>query len=108
MGDENNPGLKPHITENTVSINEARRFIMQIAQPLADITALISDNMYALEQQIKVLNREDQSLNDLKKNMFVPVIDLKETHFDKPRTVCTSLKCSKVYLVKFETFLIWE
>lgn len=102
MGDENNPGLKPHLTKNTVSINEARRLIMQLAKPLADISEVIGNNMYAWEQQMKNLKRENQSLNELKKNMFIPVIDIRETHFDQPRTVCADLKCTTTYTVKYK------
>lgn len=101
MGDEKTKtsGLVPHLTRNTVSINEARRVIMQLAKPLADISQVICDNVYALEQQMKKLNRENQSLNDLKKNMYIPVIDLKETYFNEPRTVCADLKCTTTYTV---------
>lgn len=100
MGDENNPGLKPHLTNNTLSINKARRLIMQLAQPLADISQLICDNVYALDQHMKRLNRENHSLADLKRNMFIPVIDIKETQFSEPRTVCADLKCTTTYTVK--------
>lgn len=101
MGDENNPGLTPHDTRKTVSINEARRAIMQLTQPLAEITQLICDNVYALEQHMKKLSRTNQSLDELKKNMFVPVIDIKATPFDQPRTVCADQKCTSTYAVSF-------
>lgn len=76
MGDNNNAGLKPHITENTVSINNVRRLIMQLAQLLVDISKLIGNNQYALEQQVKKLEREKQSLNLLKSNMFTPNVNV--------------------------------
>lgn len=104
MGDDNNPGLKPHLTRETVSINEVRRVIIQLAQPLADISQLIYDNMYGLEQQVNKLSRTNQSLDELKKNLYVPVVDLKETRFDQPRTVCTALKCCSTYTVSYFQF----
>lgn len=78
---------------------------MQLSQPLADISQLISDNVYALEQHMKNLNRENQSFEELKKNLFIPEVDIKKTYFDQPRTVCADLKCMKPYKVSCVTSL---
>lgn len=101
MGDGEKPALTPHLTRKTVSINEARRIIMQLSQPLADVTELIYEKVYALDQHVHRLNRENQSLDELKKSLYIPVIDIKETAFDQPRTVCSAAKCTKTYTVSF-------
>lgn len=99
IGDEKNSGLTPHLTKKTVSINEARRIIMQLSKPLADISQAISDSVYEIDQHMKKLKRENQSLEELKTNMFIPVVDVRQELFNEPRTVCTSLKCAEVFTV---------
>lgn len=100
-GDETHPGLVPHQTRNTMSINESRRIIMQLTQPLADITNLICDKVYALEHHTRKLQTDNQSLEQLKQSLYVPLVDIDVTPFDKPRTVCADKKCTSQYTVGF-------
>lgn len=99
MGDKNTAGLVPHLTKETISVNEARKIILQLTKPLADISQLIYDNLHAVDRQMQILTMENQSIEELSKNLSIPIVDIKETRFNKPRTVCTALNCSSVYMV---------
>ncbi|KAF5308239.1 hypothetical protein FQR65_LT06232 [Abscondita terminalis] len=99
VGDKEYPGLIPHEVKNTISVNEARRLIVQLSQPLAEIVQVIQDNIRALDTHQKELQLTDTTLSRLKTNLYIPIVDLKVMELDQPTTVCTSLKCSTVYQV---------
>lgn len=104
IGDVSNDPLKPHQLKNTVSVNEARRIIEHLSQPLAEISQLIFDNIRILERHQQNLQIENQSLDQLKKNLYIPILDLEVTQLTQPVTVCTSSKC--VTTVKVRKLLI--
>ncbi|RZC34101.1 uncharacterized protein BDFB_010065 [Asbolus verrucosus] len=99
VGDASRDRLKPHQIQNTMSINEARRLVFQLSQPLADISQLIYDNIRILEKHKQNLNMENQSLDQLKKKMYIPIINLEVIQLTQPVTVCTSAKCADVVQV---------
>ncbi|XP_030751830.1 uncharacterized protein LOC115879258 [Sitophilus oryzae] len=91
--------LQPHDPKKTTSINRARNMILKLAQPMADIVQLIGDNIYKLEQHTKELSMDNQTLDELKNKLYMPVVDIKTKKLDQPVTVCTSAKCSELYKV---------
>ncbi|CAG9769511.1 unnamed protein product [Ceutorhynchus assimilis] len=91
--------LKPHDPKKTISINHARKMVLQLSQPLAEIVQLIGDNIYELDQHTKQLLVENQSLEQLKQKLHMPVIDIKAMELSQPVTVCTSPNCSAIYKV---------
>ncbi|KAK4872828.1 hypothetical protein RN001_014857 [Aquatica leii] len=99
VGDANNPGIVPHDVKNTISVNEARRLIVQLSQPLAEIAQLINDNIRAVDAHKDHLKFTTTSLTELRSKLYIPIIDLKVTKLNQPTTVCTSVQCSKVYEV---------
>ncbi|XP_044271283.1 uncharacterized protein LOC123015565 [Tribolium madens] len=99
VGDAAHDPLKPHQLYNTISINDARRIITQLSQPLADISQLIYDNIRILERHKRNLEMENQSLDDLKKKLYIPIVDLEVTQLTQPVTVCTTPKCADVVKV---------
>ena len=102
VGDASRDALKPHQLLNTISINEARRIIVYLSQPLADISQLIHDNLRILERHKQNLRVENQSLDELKKQLFIPVINLEVTQLTQPVTVCTSTKCADLVKVSVQ------
>jgi hypothetical protein len=100
VGDASRDPIKPHQLANTFSINEARRIIGQLSQPLVDISQLIHENILILEKHKSNLQMENQSLAELKKNLYIPIIDLEVTHLTQPVTVCTSAKCADLVKVR--------
>nr|XP_008197555.1 PREDICTED: uncharacterized protein LOC659539 isoform X2 [Tribolium castaneum] len=99
VGDAAHDPLKPHQLSNTISINEARRIITQLSQPLADISQLIYDNIRILERHRRNLAMENQSLDELKKKLYIPTVKLEVTQLTQPVTVCTTPKCADVVKV---------
>lgn len=78
--------IRPHFVKGTNAINEARRMIIQILQPLADIIYLITYNIDVLQGHLKKLKRN--KLNELKKTL--PIINLNVIKLIQPVTVCGS------------------
>ncbi|KAK4872829.1 hypothetical protein RN001_014858 [Aquatica leii] len=99
VGDDDNPGLIPHEVKNSISVNEARRLVVQLSQPLAEITQLIQDNIRAVDAHRQRLKNSNITLTKLRSQLYIPIIDLKVVKLNEPITVCTSVKCSKVYEV---------
>ncbi|KAK9731258.1 hypothetical protein QE152_g13862 [Popillia japonica] len=92
--------LKPHKIQDTVSLNEARRLILRLSVPLAEIAELIEDNILRNNRYKDALGDKSKSIDDLKKYLMVPRIGLKVITLNYPMTVCTNQKC--VDAVKIE------
>ncbi|KAF2891786.1 hypothetical protein ILUMI_14387, partial [Ignelater luminosus] len=91
--------LPPHKIQNTLSINESRRLIVQLSRPLADIANLIQINVTQMERQEKLLNLHADDVEKLKDNLLVPVTNIRVEELTQPRTVCTNLQCCEVFQV---------
>lgn len=100
-GPDNNDPLEPHMVKNIISINEARRLIIQLSQPLAEIAQLIQDNISLLHRHTNELSSRTNNLTELRKKLYIPFINLIVTKLTQPTTVCTSPGCSEVYEVSF-------
>ncbi|XP_023311754.1 uncharacterized protein LOC111692176 [Anoplophora glabripennis] len=98
-GDSQQPPLKPHFIKSTSAINEARRLIVQLSQPLAEISQLISDNLYALKKHKENLDLNSDTLDELRQKLYMPVIGLDVITLTQPVTVCASRKCAEIYKV---------
>lgn len=103
------PPLEPHPVKNTVSVNQARRVILRLSQPLAEIAQLIEDNVRVLKKHKTSLSDHKASLEELKDKLYVPMMDLRVTQLAHPATVCASLSCTKVHQVtQYINFLLWK
>uniref|UniRef100_A0A6P7GUE3 Uncharacterized protein LOC114346593 n=1 Tax=Diabrotica virgifera virgifera TaxID=50390 RepID=A0A6P7GUE3_DIAVI len=98
-GDSKNKPLRPHFVKSTNAINEARRMITQLSQPLAEITQLIHHNMSVLERHNEILRNANETLDEMKNKLYVPVIGLESTTLNQPVTVCAERKCCEVYTI---------
>ncbi|KAK9717891.1 Ankyrin repeats (3 copies) [Popillia japonica] len=85
--------LKPHKIQDTVSLNEARRLILRLSAPLAEIAGLIEDNIQTNTKYEAILSNKTKSIDELKKYLKVPRIGLKVIPLDHPMTVCINKKC---------------
>jgi hypothetical protein len=90
----------PHHVTETLSLNEARRLIHEIARPIAEITRNIQTNITVLNEKITELNTTKYSIADLSKKLRIPTVDLKCVYLPYPRTVCTANTCRRC--IKFE------
>ncbi|XP_066142894.1 uncharacterized protein [Euwallacea fornicatus] len=91
--------LPPHFVHNTAAINEARRIIYQLSQPMADIAQLVNDNIQILKRREDELGIDRSSLAELKKKLYIPIIELVVTKLSQPVTVCTDVACTETYAV---------
>lgn len=91
--------LPPHFVHHTAAINEARRIIHQLSKPMADIAQLVNDNINILKKREAELNLDNNSLQELKKKLYIPIIDLKVIKLTQPVTVCTDNACTETFPV---------
>lgn len=89
-------GLNPHLTAETVSINEARRMIIVFTKPLADIAQLILLNISMVEEQMKKLDSGLENQETLAKELYVPKVVIETIPCEMPITVCTAPCCVKI------------
>ncbi|GBG75931.1 hypothetical protein CBR_g21173 [Chara braunii] len=90
--------LPPHIVQHTVSINEARRLIDNLLEPLTDISKAILANKKAIVEK----RREDVSstnLEELKSKLYVPTVNVKYIKLPHPAMVCTGSTCRETVTV---------
>ncbi|KAF2898089.1 hypothetical protein ILUMI_08089 [Ignelater luminosus] len=92
-------GLIPHRIQDTVSINEARRLIIRLSQPVAEIAQLIQTNLIVLQRHKDYLEANANNLNELQGKLYIPVINVRAHKMDQPRTTCMSRECCDVYEV---------
>uniref|UniRef100_A0A914PAZ2 EngC GTPase domain-containing protein n=1 Tax=Panagrolaimus davidi TaxID=227884 RepID=A0A914PAZ2_9BILA len=85
--------LRPHSTSETLSINETRTWILQLVNPVIDVSGTIQTNLYKLEEQIHDLEATQNNVEDLKKRAAIPITSLETVRLPEPQTVCTSSKC---------------
>ena len=87
--------LPPHKVKNTLSLNDARRLIVALSRPLAEITSTIQNNIAVIEDRRREVLESTKHKEDLTNNLYIPAVDLKTTPLNYPRTVCTSHSCVK-------------
>lgn len=95
-GEAENGPLKPYSVKGPSSINDARRIIGQLLEPLVDIVQLIGYNIYLLEKQ-KVFFMEETDINILVKKLHIPMLTLETIKLTHPITVC--IECADVVKV---------
>ncbi|EAL69229.1 hypothetical protein DDB_G0276551 [Dictyostelium discoideum AX4] len=86
---------KPHDIEKTLSINLARTMINQLIQPITICVFNINENLKAInEKKIEIENlNPDLEIDQLKKRLYTPFVNIKSLELDKRATICTNLKC---------------
>ncbi|GBG78130.1 hypothetical protein CBR_g26167 [Chara braunii] len=84
---------KPHQVRDTISVNEARRLIALLSQPIGDIMQIIQVNLCELEKQRHKFESSAQEIEELQKELYIPVTKIAYVQLPAPRTVCASSKC---------------
>ncbi len=92
--------LKPHITQDTLTLNSARTLVYNLSRPIAEISQNIQANIAVLEDKRKEITSSEKSIQDLLKKLYIPTIDLGYKILDYPRTVCTSPSCTELIFYK--------
>ncbi|XP_038059663.1 uncharacterized protein LOC119730719 [Patiria miniata] len=87
--------LKPHKIRNTLSMNEARRIIVAMSKPLAEVAKTIQQNVHEGKEVMTQIDLVDRDMDSLKAKLKFSGLDLKRVELDYPRTVCADPKCVK-------------
>lgn len=85
--------LEPHLTRDMLSLNEARRIIVTLTGPLANITENINTNLRLLKDSKKEFEELGSSVCDLEARLHIKQVTLDAMEIDYPRTVCASKNC---------------
>jgi hypothetical protein len=92
-------GLKPHTTRDTISLNDARKVILSLTKPMADISKNIQTNIAIINDKMIEITSSKEAQKELLGKLYVPINDLKPVELNYPRTVCTSSKCVKYHKI---------
>lgn len=86
--------LTPHTVKNTVSLNDARRLVIDLSRPIAEIGRNIQENISVIEQKKKEIALAVKRKKTLTRDKLkVKVVYLDTRPLGYPRTVCAHDKC---------------
>uniref|UniRef100_A0A914QDR1 G domain-containing protein n=1 Tax=Panagrolaimus davidi TaxID=227884 RepID=A0A914QDR1_9BILA len=85
--------IQAHNTSETLSINETRTWILQLVEPIINVSGIIQTNLQQLEERIRELESMENNIEELQKRSAVPIVTLEVIHLESPQTVCCSEKC---------------
>ncbi|CAG8746627.1 15725_t:CDS:1, partial [Funneliformis caledonium] len=91
---------KPHKIKDTLSLNHARKIVIVLSKPLAEIGQLIQVNISLIREQQNDIENFSQSIEQLEDRLYIPQIDLEPVQLGYPRTVCTSQGCVEVLTIE--------
>ncbi|KAL7960981.1 hypothetical protein V8C34DRAFT_320586 [Trichoderma compactum] len=83
----------PHPVTSTLSLNGARKLIMELTKPMASISESIRKNIQLCENKRTELNDTQLTATNLRKRLRLEKIQFKATKLDRPRTVCKNPDC---------------
>ncbi|KAK0761114.1 hypothetical protein N5P37_006060 [Trichoderma harzianum] len=83
----------PHPVTSTLSLNGARKLIMELTKPMATISESIRKNIQLCENKRAELNDTQLTASNLRKKLRLEKIQFKATKLNRPRTVCKNPDC---------------
>ena len=101
-------GLHPHTVKETMSLNNARRIILELSKPLAEIASTIQKNIDAANRKANELQASKATASDLQNKLYLDAVDLRPIHLNYPRTVCTDATCVEYITVRFCCFFLYK
>ncbi|TKR79781.1 hypothetical protein L596_013948 [Steinernema carpocapsae] len=85
--------LEPHQIRNMMSLNEAKRVILELTPISAEITKNIQTNKRIIEAKKEELQQKKDQTVDLKKQLTIKQTTLEAIPLSYPKTVCASAEC---------------
>lgn len=85
--------LRPHHTQETLSLNETRHLIAQLTAPMQQISAAISDTIMKNVKQVADLRDAEGTMAGLQGKLQIHKTNVSAKQLDKPKTVCANPKC---------------
>ncbi|XP_072028096.1 uncharacterized protein [Amphiura filiformis] len=87
--------LKPHKVRNTLNMNEARRIIVAMSKPLAEVAKTIQQNVQSGIEAKTQIDLYKKDMDSLKVDLNIDGYDLKQVPLGYPRTVCADAACTR-------------
>ena len=92
-------GLIPHLTKDTISLNDARKVILGLTRQMGEMIKNIQTHIAIIEGKKQEALSLDLSQKDLLEKLYVPQIVLVPKELKSPRTACTSSKCVQYHTI---------
>ena len=92
--------------KQTISINETKELILKLSKPLSDICQLMHENIIILKTKEQETARANQTIEELKQNLYKPGVDIEIVKLEHSAMVCTGSKC--VDKIEVTTNLFWK
>nr|XP_054761934.1 uncharacterized protein LOC129268410 [Lytechinus pictus] len=85
--------LKPHKVKETMGMNEARRIIIAMSKPLAEVGNTINHNLDAAKETKAKISHANTEMISLRKDLKFKGYDLQQKELGYPKTVCAAPDC---------------
>ena len=92
-------GMPPHDTKKTVSLNEARNFIVAMSKPMGEAVELIDRNSKEIEKAKNQCKADDDEIQKFQDRLHFKGLERKRNYLDHPITVCTHEDCKEYKLI---------
>ena len=87
--------MKPHETKKTLSLNEARSYIIAMSKPMGQAVELIKKNVKSMNDAKDQCKMDDADIKKFQKNLKFKAFELEIKQLDYPVTVCADKMCKK-------------
>lgn len=91
--------VKPHETTKTLSLNEARNYVLALSKPMGEAVGLINANLRTVERQKEELQVFDADIKVFQDKLNFKGFDLEIEKLEYPMTVCAADGCKKYQTV---------
>ena len=91
--------MTPHDTKKTVSLNEARNFIVAMSKPMGEAVELIDRNSKEIEKTENQCKADDNEIQKFQERLHFKGFERQRNHLNHPITVCTHEDCKEYKLI---------
>ena len=91
--------MKPHETKKTLSVNEARNFIIAMCKPMAETVDLIDRNSEKIKKARTQCKADDNEIQKFQERLYFKGFKRKKNVLPHPITVCTHKDCREYKLI---------
>ena len=91
--------MRPHETKKTVSVNEARNFIVAMSKPMGEAVDLIYRNSKEIEKNENLCRASDDEIQKFQERLHFKGFERKKNVLPYPITVCTHQDCRQYKLI---------
>ena len=85
--------MTPHETKKTLSLNEARNFIIAMSKPMGEAVQLIEMNLKKVESTKKLVKQDNDEIEKFQERFHFTGYERDITDLEYPRTVCAHEDC---------------